>query len=703
MDMVPIRASQSDGSRKRARYRADHSILLFVMLSLQLTQSDPSPVEYCPSTQRYDIGAFPPRCIDCARILSNRMQVARVSTSLLTRRTVQKFSPGMPQNQTCGCWNAPANQVVFDVVLNASWIVSGLAFGSGRKWWLKEFEIQASNNNDTFMPWGVYSMSNFTAASVALFPYPIRARYFRVTVRKYVNHLVNSTLGYPLSPVQALVSHDQPFSCGCPMLSNGECCPFLNMTVRNDQCVWCMDPTGIRTFTVDGCAKCKAGTFEFQGMCYLSVRPAPINSMSVGRPWSDGIEWRIQVNYTTDPQSTVLVFIANQAAARPCEPRVRSSALVSTCCINEYYYADQTDNNVSSSSMYTPIMWNFTPPMPGNESTSNPTDKSCRIESILDPPSTMKQFVQFDRGRQSLLLSFTKSQIHEWAVCDQFGTICTGSIGALFLTTISPLPATEFLPQLMQQPLRFDMAVPSLVCATNRTLPSNARVELHYYAGTDTYTVRTSGAELSGGQLRFQWAAAEWIFTANAPEPVVTAPPNPSASLRIGNDINMLRIDPPITPIVHGATRRYARTGILVEMYYGFGFGNLPQYGDTDQIVIVIAKSTQPVRLKRLTTSNNNGETTMYTNTKGFISDSRRVMDLGLACYQDKALMVKWLLQAIQLLDTTGIPHAAFIQRSCQMILSGAVAKAFWLVPWRGGLTVDRMSHAGVEVAAEFA
>ena len=216
---------------------------------------------------------------------------------------------------------------------------------------------------------------------------------------------------------------------------------------------------------------------------------------------------------------------------------------------------------------------------------------------------------------------------------------------------------------------------------------------------------------MNGDSIRFQWtdsAAAPtdtWTFTTNSLEPIVTAPPlnNPSSSLRIGNDINMLRIDPPISPVIHGAVKRSALSGILVEVAYGFGFSRLPAFGDTDQIVIVTAKSTQPSRLKRLATSKD-GETTSYTNAKGFISDPRRVMDLGVACYQDKALMIKWLLQSMQLLETADLPHTAFIQRSCRMMLTGEVAKGFWLVPWRGSsFNVDRMSLVGVEVVAEFA
>ncbi len=115
-------------------------------------------------------------CASENRVVSNQMQVARVTTVLLTRRAAQKFSPGLPQNQICcfGCWRTPVSQSMsFDVMLNSSWVVTGLAFHSERRLWLREFEIHASEHNSTFLPWGVYTMTNFTSTSMAHFAYPI--------------------------------------------------------------------------------------------------------------------------------------------------------------------------------------------------------------------------------------------------------------------------------------------------------------------------------------------------------------------------------------------------------------------------------------------------------------------------------------------------------------------------------------------------
>ena len=675
---------------------------------------------YCPPTKRYDVNVFPPRCFDCPRVISNQMQVARIATTLrVQQRSVQKFSPGLPQNQTCGCWRSSSNQT-FEIALNSSWIVTGLAFGSERTRWLKEFDVHASDDNRTFIPWGAFNMSNFTTASLALFSYPIRAKFFRITVHKYNNHYVNSSTGFFLKPVQALVSRDHPFTCGCPMVSSGACCPFINMTVRNDTCVWCMDPGDIMTRMVDGCGKCKKGAFEHAGRCYRTVKRAPINSLSVGSPNSDGLEWRVNVNFTTDALSLVTMFVARGGGGaglmHPCAAKT-SSELISTCCLKSIGRDNSSIAMMSNSAMYTPILWNFTPPDEnyGLDYTSNNSD--CTIEGpAADPPSSIKQFVQFDRGRQpySYTLSFTEQEIRAWASCNNATGICIGTIGALFITKVTRPPTAFFLPQFIQQQLQYNLNVPSMVCTTSRTLPKQARAEMHYYVAADTYTVRVLGMELRGDVISYQWVSAdaavtEWNEIPNSLELIILNLPSNDptfnvSSLRIKDaTTTTLRIDPPITPVVHGSLMRSTHAGISVDIQYGFGFNTLPSFGDTDQIVIVTAKSTQPTRLKRLVTvTNPGGLTVAYTTSKGFISDTKRVLDLGAACYQDNSILSRWLLQAIQLLDTEGLAYSQFVERSCHMVISGEVAKAYWLVPYRGSIA-DRIALAGVDVIAEFA
>jgi hypothetical protein len=672
---------------------------------------------YCLPSQRFDVRAFPPHCFDCPRVIPNRMLIMRIDTTLMlsnsTKRPVQKFSPGLPQNQTCGCWTAPANQT-FDIVLNTSWIVTGLVFSSERARWLKEFEVQASNDSKTFMPWGTFTMSNFTAASLALFSYPIHARYFRINVRKYANHYPNSSTGFPLTPVQALVSTDQPFSCACPMLSSGACCPFINMTVREDKCVWCMEPSDIGTRMIEGCGKCKPGTFEHAGKCYQRIRSRqhPVaNSVSIGSPSSNGVHWSVDVNFTVDMQSVVQLFVTRKPGRmHPCMSDAvgwaGNSKPVSSCCIQEYH---------NDSGAYIPILWNFTPP---------PTDEGatitspCSIHSRLDPPNSAKQFVQFDRGREKTqlnryTLSFTESEIRRWATCNDETLVCIGSIGALFATATNTTPFQSFLPQLHLQPLQFEMGVPPLVCATQRDLPNLARAELHYYAMADIYTVRILGVVLKGDMVKFQWGNAGyyyndsiWQETNNTASELAISPPpqDPLSILRITDSMTTIRIEPPIKPVVHDAMHRSTHAGIMVELLHGFGFSAVPSPGDTDQIITVTAKSTHPMRLKRLVTVSQNGQFIVYTNPKGFISDSKRVVDLGVACYQDTTPLAAWLLQALQLLDTEGLPYEDFVQRSCEMVFTGEVAKAFWLVPHRGIITADsRTAPAGVDVIVEFA
>ena len=259
--------------------------------------------ELCPSGQRYDVGSFPPRCIDCPAVVPNRVPLSQVSAQVRNRRA-PKFSPGLPQNDTCGCWRA--NQTV-EVALNASWIVSGLLFGSSRGRWLREIAVEASDDNVTFLAWGRYAFRNFTDASLALFAQPIRARVFRVTITRYVNHYIN-TSGYPLTAA-ALVSQTQPFGCSCPMLPSGECCPFVNMTVRNGTCVWCMDPALITTVVVDGCGRCRQGTFEHEGRCIMRRMVNAANRLAISDVRWDGLTWSAKLRLDTDGRSQAALFL----------------------------------------------------------------------------------------------------------------------------------------------------------------------------------------------------------------------------------------------------------------------------------------------------------------------------------------------------------------------------------------------------------
>ena len=238
---------------------------------------------------------------------------------------VAKFSPGLPQNQTCGCW-ASTNQTV-EVSLNASWIVAGIVLNGQRTLWWREFSVSASDDNRTYIDWGNYTAANYSS-SMALFSYPIKARYFRINIRKYANHYVNLTTGVPIS-VQALVSPTQPFSCMCPTLSSGECCPSSNMRIINDKCVWCMNPGLLSTVMVNGCGVCKEGTFEYNGRCVYRVPAFQGTNFSVDNvAVSDGVLWSVDFNITASDNVWLYLMKNNHSTVELNPGNFRSSDLV---------------------------------------------------------------------------------------------------------------------------------------------------------------------------------------------------------------------------------------------------------------------------------------------------------------------------------------------------------------------------------------
>lgn len=247
---------------------------------------------YCPPGRRFDLQSFPPRCLNCSRILSNPMQLHLVSTQLAVRKDAAKFSPGLPQNRSCGCWRA-GNQTV-DVYLNASLIVSGFNFpATSHSQWLKEFYVEASNNNITYIPWGTYIQANHTTAQTVLFALPIRAAVFRLTIIRHINHAYMST-EFGVS-VRALVSAEQPFLCGCPVLPDGRCCPYNNMTVKGTRCLWCKDPRNLNVIMENECGVCRPGTVDRSNRCvpitgFSTPAPATLDmgdvSISTARVWT---------------------------------------------------------------------------------------------------------------------------------------------------------------------------------------------------------------------------------------------------------------------------------------------------------------------------------------------------------------------------------------------------------------------------------
>ena len=573
----------------------------------------------CPPQQRYDITKFPPRCLACPKIVSNTMNLSKIAPQMLRTAKTPKFSPGLPQNQTCGCWSA-ANQTV-EVGLNASSIVAGLVLGAQRTLWWREFGVSVSDDNVTYMDWGKYTSANYSS-SVAFFSYPVKARYFRINIYKYANHYINLTTGVPIS-VQALVSSTQPFSCACPTLLSGECCPYSNMRIINNTCVWCMDPSLITTVMVNGCGVCKAGTFEYNGQCVYRARTAASNSFSISNVSSDGVVWTAGINFTIADEMSVFVV------AKP-------QMLTAT----------------------NPVIW-------------------TRNKTVQISP----QFVQFDRGRYSL--SMSQSTVRSWASCGE-GNMCTGYVKAVFsVDNTKIISSVDF-------PLLFRLEIPNFVCTlAGKQFTKLARAELHNYSGV--YVVRVMGLSLNASSIATKFDQGNWT---PAPNFILPVPPPPVwTSLYIRDIFTSLEISQPVKVVQHDAISRSQYTGINVTMAYGFGFASAPSPGDTEQIVTITAQSSQPIRLKSMS-SKCLGAETFYTNSKGFITDSTRVLDLSIACSTGKS-MVSWLSKAIRLLPDQN--QQDFIKKSCSLQAN----RVYWLVPQRPAST-GRTDSLGVDVVAEF-
>jgi hypothetical protein len=596
-------------------------MMMFTFLLILLLSSSEST---CPQSQRYDITSFPPRCLACPKIVSNAMNLSRIVPQTLRTSRTPKFSPGLPQNQTCGCWSA-ANQTV-EVGLNASWIVAGLVLGSQRTLWWREFGVAVSDDNMTYLDWGNYTANNYTS-SVAFFSYPVKARYFRITIYKYANHYINVTTGVPIS-VQALVSSTQPFSCVCPTLLSGECCPYDNMRIINNTCVWCMDPGLITTVMVNGCGECKAGTFEYNGRCVYSVKTAAGNSFAVGNVSSDGVAWSAAINFTA--VDDMWVFVANHTVAN---------------ALDYVLFAK-------------PVLW------------------SLQNKTIQISP----QFVQFDRGRY--LLSMSEITVRSWASCKE-GNLCTGYVGALFTMDRTRIVSA------VTYPLVFKLTIPNFVCVlAGQQYTGEARAELHDYAGV--YVVRIIGLDLNASAIVAKFDEAD--YWSPAPNFILPSPPPLKwNSLYVRDEVTSLQISQPVTIVHHSAVTQSQYTGINVTIAYGFGFSPEPSPGDTDQIITITAQSSQPIRLKSMSTRCM-GVETFYTNSKGFITDFARVLDLSIACVTGNAI-VSWLSQALRLLPDSS--QQDFIRKSCSLQAN----RAYWLVPQP---VAGRTDSVGIDVMAEF-
>ena len=631
-------------------------------------------VLHCPTGQRYDVTEFPPRCLDCPTIVSNKMALAQIPTKVLFRQSSLKFSPGLPQNETCGCWQAAPNQTA-NVELNSSaWVVSGFVFNSDRARWLREISVLASNDNVTFIEWGSYTSANFTDAALVLLDLPIRARFFRIVVLRYANHYINVSTGFLLS-VQALVSQTQPFTCNCPLLSNGSCCPYMNMSVVNDECRWCMDPTQISTVVINGCGMCRKGTFQFDGRCYSQLPINTVNNLQLATPLSDGVFWTAQLNLSLDARTAVLLFITNRTNfTHPC------LANQTVACVRA---------SAAQTRSYIPIL----------------TPRATLLPHIARADSLISsRYLQFDRGRY--VLNMTEQTIRSWALCSDDD--CRGYLGALFIT-LFPLAVVKV--QSLTVPLHFEMGVPNFVCFGGGTpFLALARLELHlFYSSLGeplVWMVRVVGARFVGDRVYIRWDRSPAVAYNNSEFIPIDTPPDDWSEMRLSNWLNstVLEMRAPVAVVVHGQLDYVQYSGIAVQVQYGLGFSEHPVPGDSEQVVFITARSPQPVRLKSLSSSTLGQSPITYTNAKGFIIAPSLVLDLFLGCaISTPDALAQWLVAGMQLLPSSPVPNelTLYVQRSCTLIWSGAVARAYWMIPYRPPIS-SRSQAVQVEIMAEF-
>lgn len=599
----------------------------------------PHPSPWCLASQRYDVHQFPPRCLDCPSITLNPMRLSSISTSVRPKQQAAKFSPGLPHNQSCGCWRA-GNQTV-DVQLNASWVVSGLAFHADRMRWLRRFSVAASEDGVTFLDWGDYTPSNFTASVAVLFRYPIRATVLRLTIAEYVNHMVNVSAGFPLQ-INALVSNTEPFGCECTALPTGECCPVANMEVKNGTCVLCMDPSDIHTVMEDGCGRCKPGTVPFGSTRRCVVPPrrgsAVRRSLEVSNLESNRGSWSVQVDLGADVP--VIVFISPDEM-----PRCSIMGL----CLGSFF----------ANESFIPVLWDVD------------LNQSKEGITVQTNQSTNQQYLQFDRGRPVLVMS--EKAIRSWARCSGFQ--CVGVLGALFIDQFSVV-------DVIHRRLVYDLAAPltnSLVCIfTRRLIPTTVGVILD----ADRYRLLFTSPELQNTPASVQWDDRPDRTEVAADGTMSLPPPTAWSSMRIFARGQQYYVAQPVPVVKRNApllSLQVAKESTSVSIAYGLALASSPASGDSEQLVTISAVSKQPLRLTKLA-SVAGGLSAVYTTSKGFISDPKRALDLVVACsgMMDADSMVRWLETAIGLIESR---TESFVQSACGRVRSGEVSKLYWLVP----------------------
>ncbi len=712
------------------------TVLFFLLTSnstttTTTTHSPPLVVSspWCPPSQRYDVHQFPPRCLECpgGKISVNPMRLSSIGTRLRSRQHAVKFSPGLPHNQTCGCWRAGNQSVMIDVSLNASRVVSGLAFHTttttaNRNRWLRRFSVAAgdpppNNNNSSSSPllldWGTYTQSNASAAAAVFFRYPIRASLFRITVLEYVNHMINASDGFPLR-INALVSDSEPFGCDCAALATGECCPLANMEVKNNTCVMCMDPTDIHTVVVDGCGRCKPGTRQLGSTlrCVPVVVPAATNTLEVSAVRGDDEEegwWRFQVNFSSSALAIVYMMMGGGDHDGLCDaPFITDS--------NECFFS------LLQRKDFVPLVWDLNISDYFHKEDEDGSRNSTRTPAIAQITRQINpQYIQFDRGRGVLELAIMTNESLIQATttttgCGEAGAgnRCTGVIfiGALF---ISPSNKHFLVDMIMQRRLIFQLdqqppSLRSLVCSfpARQPIPPAATIEIHHLVDTNQYRLvfASFGHTFSNGST-VQWDDTPDRVAVGTDGILERQPPAEWFSMRVFTTVDhhqqqfLVRGPVPIVRKNALLSLQFARASTWIKIAYGLGLKPTREpSGDSEQLTTISAVSKQPIRLTRLV-SFVRGIATVYTSPKGFISDPRRALDLVVACNGMMSVesMVAWLESGLELMDTQ---LRSFVERSCGWVRRGEVSKLYWLIPALPVSTGRRERVDDVRVEVDF-
>jgi hypothetical protein len=441
-----------------------------------------------------------------------------------------------------------------------------------------------------------------------------------------------------------------------------------------------MDPKDIHTTVIDGCGRCKAGTMPLGGSSTRCVPIVQYGSVSTAEnkfnivvvavggavnTSDSGGTWVVHMDVESRRSTTMMVFFLTTSDELPCLTPVSTST-----CLDSF------------SRDFKPILWDIDL----NETSGLlPVARSSRGVNL--------QYLQFDRGRTALVLN--RDTIRSWAICSSV-SLCEGKLGVLFIDVIESSPSL-FFADVIRYPLIFELDLPppppimnSMVFHFSRYAALTS-VEIHNIVDKNQYVIwvptTTTTTQANNNNNNTLVTAVKWdddpYQEAVEVDGIMTFPPPPIAwlTMRIIAGGQQYTVVPPVPVVVKGSSLglQGVKKSIQVKIAYGLELKSTPKAGDTEQLITISAVSNEPVRLMRLS-SNVDGLLAVYTSPKGFITDTRRALDLVVACngMMSVTAMVTWLESIIGLMDTD---MASFTTRSCDWVRNGNVSKLYWLVP----------------------